>query len=449
MPETLVIRLPETPTDPAEWVVVDTDGTLRVPATEGSLETAAEQAEGCKVIALAPAAQILRTATVIPLKNPAKIRQALPFALEEQLAGDVDDQHFACGKRDAAGTVEVAVVTHATVQSWREACAGAGLSLDGLYAESDALGALPNTLTVLVGAECCIIRDGAGMITVADHDSLAATLDLLMAQEYAPPTAPEALQPDAADEGGEDADAPDPDAAAAAPRTGPVNLLVYEHPAAQERHAMLWEMLRLRVASMDIKLVEDGGLARMASEILNNGGVNLLQGVYAPKTELAIHWPQWRLAALLLAGFTAVFLVRQGVDLWQLSREEQRLDIAAEQLLLATFRDAGATENAWPELRRRLGVIRAEEAAQAGPGFAESIAAVATAFTGTPDIEMEALSYRDGKLDLQLLAPNVARLDQLRQKIVAPGDFTAEIQSANPDADNIKGRMKIEAAGGA
>ena len=263
MPETLVIRLPDSPAAAADWVVVDADGTLRVAAAEGPLQTAAELAEGRRVIALAPAQSVLRTAAVIPLKNPAKIRQALPFALEEQLAGDVDDQHFACGKRDATGKVEVAVVTHAILQGWQEQCAAAGLRLDGLYAESDALGALPNTLTVLVGVDRSIIRDGGGLITVADHDSLHATLELLMSQENAPVTAPAALPSEATAGPDAEADAAAAEGEAAATAealgAGPVNLLVYEHPAVQERHAMLWELLRLRVASLDIRLVDDGG----------------------------------------------------------------------------------------------------------------------------------------------------------------------------------------------
>jgi type II secretory pathway component PulL len=61
---------------------------------------------------------------------------------------------------------------------------------------------------------------------------------------------------------------------------------------------------------------------------------------------------------------------------------------------------------------------------------------------------METLSYRSGEIDLQLLAPDVAALDQLRQKISEPGKFVAEIQSANPDNDVIKGRVQIMAADG-
>ena len=57
---------------------------------------------------------------------------------------------------------------------------------------------------------------------------------------------------------------------------------------------------------------------------------------------------------------------------------------------------------------------------------------------------METVSFRSGVLDLQLIAPDVAALDRLRQLISDPGRFSAEIQSANPSDDVIKGRMHIE-----
>jgi type II secretory pathway component PulL len=80
-----------------------------------------------------------------------------------------------------------------------------------------------------------------------------------------------------------------------------------------------------------------------------------------------------------------------------------------------------------------------------GPGFAEALAALTSAFAQTPDIRMETLAFRSGIVDLQLLAPNVDALDKLRQQIGESGVFTATIQSANPDKDVIKGRMQITA----
>lgn len=430
MPETLVIRLPEDTTHAAECILVDGTGAPVAPAETTALEQAANLGEGRRVVGLVPASHVLRTRADIPLRNKARIQQALPFALEEQLAADLDNQHFAFAARDEAGRIPVAVVAQRRVTEWLEQLTAAGIKPDAIFSESDGITTVPSTVTVLVDGERIIIRDADGGTTVADPESLQAILELMF---DAPAAESAAVYSDPKDEGLETDNTP-------------VNILVYCSESDYERFSVLWEMLRLRVASMDIKILPDGALPRMASQIVTGGGVNLLQGRFAPKRELPVQWRQWKIPGLLILGLLVLLVVQSGLSLWQLSSEESELDSAAAQLLSSTFPDAGGAADPWAELRSRLGSTETM-VDTTGPGFAEAVEELAGAFASTRDITLEGMSFRDGKLDLQLIAPSVERLDALRQGIVSSGKFSAEIQSANPDGDTIKGRIKISAAG--
>ena len=97
MAETVVIRLPADLDAALEWVVVDLLS-IGDPQT-GLLAEAAPQFVGRNIIVLAPASEVLRLRVAMPLKGNARIRQALPYALEEQLASDIDEQHFAFSRR--------------------------------------------------------------------------------------------------------------------------------------------------------------------------------------------------------------------------------------------------------------------------------------------------------------------------------------------------------------
>ncbi len=447
MPETLVIRLPEDPAAAAECILVDNAGAPMGPATTDTLDQVAELGEGRRIIGLVPASCVLRTGANVPLRNKARIRQALPFALEEQLAVDVEGQHFAFAGRDDSGQVPVAVVAENCVQDWLQQFVDAGIKPDAIFAESDGLGSVPSTVIVLTDGERVMIRDTRGNTTIADPDSLQSILELILDTETAAEANTPAVESD--DEIDTDTDQSTANNGAEddlATGAAPVNILVYSAAGDYERFAVLWDMLRLRVASLDVKILPDGALPRLASQVATGGGINLLQGDFAPKREIPVQWRQWQLPGLLLGALLAIALLQSGVELWHLDTEEKALDEAASELLSATFPAATANGDPWASLRAQLGDADAAGDASA-PGFAEAIETLSDAFAETPDITMEALSFRDGKLDLQLIAPSVEQLDKLRQGITANGSYTAEIQSANPDGSTIKGRLRIAPVG--
>ena len=95
------------------------------------------------------------------MKSGAKLAQVVPFALEEHLAADVEDLHFAVGKRDARPGTPVTVVSHARMEAWQALLADAGLQADAIYPETAALPETPNAITLLIdGARVYVRRAG-------------------------------------------------------------------------------------------------------------------------------------------------------------------------------------------------------------------------------------------------------------------------------------------------
>jgi general secretion pathway protein L len=417
MPEQLIIRF-SAANDQVDWVIVDANGVASTPI-RGTLADASIYADERTVFALAPASSVLRLQAKIPLKGAVKIRQALPFALEEQLAGDIEAQHFAFSKADNSGRIPVAIVDDAIIQDWLARLESAGIKVAGLYAESDGVTALPATINVLIDGDSAIIRDHLAEFTVTDTGTLQMVLEMLLEQHS------EAMENDAS--------------------MVPVNLLIYCSNADHENFQELWERLRLRTENIEIKILGDDALPFIATQIISANCINLLQGAYAPKSDIHIEWETWKFPATLLGGLLLLILVFKGALFWQLSREEAALDTAASTVLQQTFPDAGDAQDPWGVLQSRLGTT-STNLPVSGPGFAEAMETLASAFSQSPGIQLQTLSWRSGILDLQLLAPNVDELDKLRQNIAKTNVFTASIQSANPDKDVIKGRMQITAA---
>src|SRR5882757_9629738 len=107
MADWLLLRLPRTPDAPASWLVVDARGAAVGPPQSGPLSLAGARTAGRRIC-------VLVAGPDLPTKAGAKLHQLVPYAMEEHLAEDIDDLHFAIGKRVGDSTrTPVAVVTRA------------------------------------------------------------------------------------------------------------------------------------------------------------------------------------------------------------------------------------------------------------------------------------------------------------------------------------------------
>jgi general secretion pathway protein L len=127
MAEFLVIRLGADDDSYASWIAVDNDGTRRTPPVTGPLEEAVKDTGSREVIALVPAGETSTLTCDLPAKG-ARLRAALPFALEEQVADEIENLHFAPGARRAGGDLPVTVVAHDRMDAWLERLRDAGIS---------------------------------------------------------------------------------------------------------------------------------------------------------------------------------------------------------------------------------------------------------------------------------------------------------------------------------
>lgn len=417
MSENLVIRLDPAPRDTASWVAVDETGALLGPPGRGTLDEALPAATGRQVIALLPALDILRTSAEVPVRTGGRLLQALPFALEEQLADDVDELHFAAGSRDPQGRVPVAVVRREAMAGWTRRLGTAGLAPARAYCESDAIGVMPNTATLVVQADSAIIAAADGTATPVDAGSLDSFLELWLAQQRAM------------------ADAP------------PLHLVVCGTPEVLAPLAPAWERHRAQLESLDVRAMPEGALPRLAAQIVTSPGINLLQGDFATRGGFASHWPAWRSSAALLATLLLLAPGMQLLDLRRLGREEAALDATIDQAFHHVFPDAGAVADARTELSARL-----QQLGQQGGGgsreFLDVLRVVAQAVSADGRTRVEGLNYRPGTLELRLRAPSVEALDRIQQSVTQAGGVRARIQSANSAGDQVVGRLQITRAGG-
>ena len=79
--------------------------------------------------------------------------------------------------------------------------------------------------------------------------------------------------------------------------------------------------------------------------------------------------------------------------------------------------------------------------------FLPSLNTLASAVAANGTVQVEAVSYRAGVIDVRLNAPDIPTLDKVVQAIDASGQFVASLQSADTVGDRVNSRIQIREAG--
>ena len=405
MRNTLLLRPDSIEEDAWHWLRLGDDGTPQGGIHAGSLVNAGAEAAGLRVTVLVPGAECLLSRVKIPGRNRQKLLRAVPFALEEQLSDEVENLHFAVGKPMPDGAWPVVVISRQYMQGMMDAVTGAGLDVQQVISELQAIPATENEITVLLDGEIALVRSGPFSGYVADSENLGLLL---------------AAEPHAEDE-------PLP----------ALRLLLREHSQLPNTDAYAAEVQLQQFAGDPLLVFAQG---------LDANAVNLLQGAFSRSGEWQRMLRPWRATvALLLAGLL-VSTVVMGIDYFRLDRESERLRAEIED----TFRKAlpGVTRIVNPRVQMQQQLDQVQRGTGVGGGFLGLLATAGTVFKDMQGVEVQGVTFRGGRLDVDLMVSNLQLLDELKQKLAQGGELSVDIQSATTAADQrVQSRLRIQGSG--
>jgi len=399
MAETLLIRLATGTRGFRDWLLVDEQGQGKGPVQTGVPDDGIINSVR-RVVVLVPGVEVSLVEARVPGRNRQRLLRAIPYALEEQLATDVEELHFALGPVGEGDQYPVAVVERANMDAWT-----ALLRENGIQAEQF----IPETLALPTAAGWSLMADGGTVLVrtgdtagfVVDSENLPLLLSLLQLKQQAPET------------------------------------------------ARVFGDAVIDLGDVDVEFMDERlqPLELLAHGWAQGKGINLLQGVYSRREEWGRLLRPWAAsAALLLAGVILVG-VTTGLNYFHLSAQREQLSAEIEAVYRTAFPQAKRIVNPRVQMEQKLTQLRR----QAGGGnsdFLAMFAETADVVRAAKGINVHGASYRNGRLDLDLRADNLQILDSLKQSLVRGGLMSAEIQSASTGKDQkVKSRMRVQVKG--
>lgn len=341
-----------------------TTARLQSPVAQGEsaswADLAARQPE--QLVVVLPASLVYHSQTEIPSHDPRVIQQSIHWAVEEELATPVEDNHVAWRPANEERSAQaVAVVADEIMQNLLRQLAACSLQPDVITSE---LYCLP------LGETGAVAEIGQA--------------------------ANESVHPDTA--------------VFARTTAGEPGVIVRQNrwqggfvPAAAWVETVSQKFEKSR--QVDIEPQQALGQ-----------GVNFLQGAYAPRHEQAQNRRQWRWLALAVMALLLSVLLVNGLKYWQLRQQEAQLKNLQLQTLREAFVDATAAELADPVNAMRSRIKGLRQASGQGSGALTAIlAALASTREQVPAVRIQGLHWRDNALELQLVAPGIDAINRFQQ----------------------------------
>ncbi len=415
MSESLIIHLRDGAAP--QWMVCNEDGNVIVNAISGELSQATAMAIGRRVAVILPASEALVADSDAPAKSTAKLAQVIPYALEERVADEIESLHFALGERDATtGRVPVVVIERARIDARLAELRAAGLHPNAVYSEASLLPAMPGQMIALLHGDTLTIRTAEAAPLVLPALSINDAFEMALATQVAPIAGLEAA---------------------------PLGLLLYAGHDEWQAHEQTVDAWRDRFTGVKVQLLPEGPLSVLAPAAASDDAVNILQGALAAASPLQTGWRAWRMAAVLAGILLCLHLGARVFELQRLKKTEAALNVGIEEAFRAAMPGQQNATNARRRVAQRLEEIRG---GGGGGALLPALSALANARTAAPTTTIEGINFREGVLDLRVIAPDAASLDAIGQQLRA-GSWQADIKDLTQSGDSYRGRLQIRKAG--
>jgi len=379
----------------------------------GSLEELKAIARGKKVSVLIDAHYTTLESVKIPSKNRNKQLQAIPFAMEDHLAEDIEDTFFAMGKADENSVPVIAIkrdLLKETIALFNQQ----NIHIEALTADSVALPGDSSQWCILLDEDSALIKTSSSQAHCCDRENLSVILQALLSQT-------------------EDADSNIdlPDA------------ITYYY---KEDDTEAENLLQDFDINIQVQPYKNHALEIFVQHLKEVQAFNLLQGEFTPKRESVTWIKPWKSVAIAASVWMVLHLSYNSIIGLQLEEKNTALTKQIEKEFKRAIPDARKMTGMRTRVERRLKDLKSGGSGSNSSGFLQILSKVSPALSKNDRTNIKAAVYRNNYIDMDLTAKSLEDIETLKNKLAAiPGIKT--VLSTTVEKDNVKGRLRLEIKG--
>jgi len=412
-----------------EWALYDISHSQMKYGAQDSLETIDQTLmqngiESTELIFLWPSNAAFSTKISLPGNQTRFIQQALPFAVEEQLAQDVDKVHIVLGEKNAKGEFFVVNIDRDLFSFYFDLINDElpSYPLQGIYLDSDLLPTKDESLVIFISKEITLLKNKDLRSIRTSTQNLLPYLDSLFLGQI--------------DEESDENEL--------------FSVMVYIEENAQDNAAMLIAQIeQYPNAAIEKEVIQFSEFELICQNQLHRGvkALNLCQGDFKVQSETNNLWKKWR-AVALIAGIG--FLLQLGVFIGKGMHYEQKAEAIGSQALAEYKKIVPNSKRVTIAKLPRIikGKLNQKNSGQSVDlGFLALLGDTGFQYQQSKDklkLKFNSINYNQqrGELLIEMRAESYDQLERLQKSIVSAG-LSAKISSAVQEKEYFRGRISV------
>lgn len=409
MSETLLIHYNIDDPQQATWSLCNSAGELTGKITTGSLAELTELAAKHITVVLLNSQCLHINELQLPTQNMQKMLKAVPYAIEEFIAEDIDDFHFVISKSKHNNSTAVVGINKSTLREIIDVFQQANIDVEKIIPDTLCLAANDKQWACLNYLENSYLQTDTLNGMVVSHSILPYALSKKLQDKNL-------LKPE--------------------------KILLFseqENPEAFDQLTIEDEDIEvINIVYNSHPLVVFCGHYRQAMPL------NLLQNKFKPRRKSSGHWQHWRLAASLAAIWLVLYLGLSGFQLAQLKDENQLTKAKIEGIYKKAFPQSRKIVNPRVQMEQKLKELKSNTG-NSDNGLIFLLAeSFGTLSQDKSNITLQTLTYRNDRMDIGLDSSNLQAIENLNKNLNANKKIKSEIVSSSSEKNNVKGNIRIE-----
>jgi general secretion pathway protein L len=378
----------------AEWISTESNGAQKLHRT-----TISELPTDSPIILIVNGDAVLCQRVQTPARNAKQLQQAVPYQLEDELAGDIDTLHFAYSKL-SSGMVDVLIIEKSMMEGWLS-LVPAPENVIAIVPDFMAIAASEKNWGLLIEKDRLIASNNQGCGFNAEHE-----LGLEILRQWYEKEPVEGITV------WKTKDAPD----LTLPFEVQSEVQIIQHPMQLFQH-----------------------------DLSMNNFINLRQGDYAAREKSGgFKSTAWLRVAILFLVFIFVSFGLKLGEYFLLQQQIAKTDQAIEDTFRQAFPDIKRIINPRVQMEQRIKALRIGD--NDDPAFLKLLAAFTNAYRQQDKIQLGDIQFRNNFLTIGVHAASLQALEALKQRISSQQGVSAEISSANNTASGVEAQLKIQEA---